>query len=105
MRQRTIWTNGEWVCIEERVGPNCATPYFLSFLGGFLFEGQRHPRGDSADAGQEQTRRDRIRGDIAHRIRRACSHLDDDEFRGLVDEMTDRQLKGERRANRDWLVK
>ena len=73
------------------------------FLGGFL-DGQRDLRGDFAGPSQEQVRRDRIRGDIARRIKRACSHLGEDEFQLLVDEMTDRQLKGERRANRDWLV-
>ena len=66
-------------------------------------EGQRHPS-DFADTSQEQTRRDRIHSDISRRIRHACSHLDEDEFVRLVDEMTDRQLKCERLANRDWMV-
>jgi hypothetical protein len=84
-------------------GLKCAIAYFLLFLGGLL-DGQRDLRDDFADASQEHTRRDRVHGDIARRIKRACSHLDEDEFQLLVEEMTDRQLKGERRANRDWLV-
>jgi hypothetical protein len=44
-------------------------------------------------------RRARIRDDIAQRIKNACAHLSDDEFRQLVGQMTDRQLKGERRVN------
>lgn len=84
-------------------GLKCAVPYFLSFLGGSLEE-QQDVRGDFADAEQEHTRRERVFSDIARRIKRACTHLREDEFRLLVDEMTDRQLNGERRANRNWLV-
>ena len=48
--------------------------------------------------------RDRIRDDIERRVRRVCSHLTEDEFGGLVEEMTDRQIRGERRAARDFLL-
>lgn len=50
----------------------------------------------------EVTKRDKVRADIAKRIRRACAHLSEDEFGNLVDSMTDRQLRGERRLNRDF---
>jgi hypothetical protein len=65
---------------------------------------QRQSRGYTAEANQEQIGRDRIRLDIARRLRHACSHLGEEEFRLLVDEMTDQQLKGERRLNRNWPV-
>lgn len=73
------------------------------FLGGLL-EAERYLRGDSVDATPDEARRDRIRGDIAHRVRRACTHLNEAEFGQLVDEMTDRQIRGERRAARDFLL-
>lgn len=52
----------------------------------------------------EAVRREGIRADISRRIKRACTHLTDDEFTRLVDEMTDRQLRGERRINRQFLL-
>lgn len=52
----------------------------------------------------EAARRASVRADIVKRIRRACTHLSDAEFSQLVDEMTDRQLKGERRINREFLL-
>jgi hypothetical protein len=48
-------------------------------------------------------RRDDVRADIAKRIKRACADLPAGEFGELVDEMTDRQLRGERRFNWDFL--
>jgi hypothetical protein len=55
------------------------------------------------DAHMEETRRIRVRSDISKRLQRACSHLAEDDFRQLVDDMTDRQIKGERRAVRNFL--
>jgi hypothetical protein len=52
----------------------------------------------------EPNRREKIRADIARRTKRACSHLGEDDFRRLVDDMTDRQIKGELRANQNWLL-
>jgi hypothetical protein len=67
-------------------------------LGGSLrIEREREFRLADDDAGV--MRRARIRDDIAQRIKNACAHLSDDEFRQLVGQMTDRQLKGERRVN------
>jgi hypothetical protein len=69
-----------------------------SVAGGSLrIEREREFRLTDDDAGV--MRRDRIRDDIAQRIRNACAHLPDDEFRQLVGQMTDRQLKGERQVN------
>jgi hypothetical protein len=52
----------------------------------------------------EAARRASVRADIAKRVKRACTHLSDEEFSRLVDEMTDRQIRGERRINREFLV-
>lgn len=46
---------------------------------------------------QEDSRRhEAARSDIATRLRRACSHLNDEEFAVLVDKMVKTQLGGER---------
>ena len=51
---------------------------------------------------QDVTRRDPIRQDIARRIGRVCAHLTEEEFRRLTEEMADRQLRSERRANQNY---
>ena len=66
-------------------------------------EAERYPRIDSVDADLDENRRSRVRDDIATRLKRACSHLNEDEFLRLVDAMTERQLTGERRVLRDFL--
>jgi hypothetical protein len=48
----------------------------------------------------QSARRVAIRADISRRLRRICPHYSDEEFSDLVDSMTQRQLDGERRANR-----
>ena len=85
-------------------GLNCAGPYYPLLLGGLLDTERQFRVGEGLDGIMHQARRDRIRDDIAGRIKRACSHLAEDEFRRLVDDMTDRQLKGERRVIRDYLL-
>jgi hypothetical protein len=85
------------------VAPNVRlrTVYFRRVV---FLEAERHVRVDSLEAHMEGARRNRIRDDIARRLRRACSHLGDDDFGRLVDEMVDRQIKGERRVTRDFLL-
>ena len=65
---------------------------------------EREPRVEFVGASVEPNRREKIRADIARRTKRACSHLGEDDFRRLVDDMTDRQIKGELRANQNWLL-
>ncbi|HKR09578.1 MAG TPA: hypothetical protein VJS39_10340 [Gemmatimonadaceae bacterium] len=48
----------------------------------------------------QSARRVTIRADISRRLRRICPHYSEEEFSDLVDSMTQRQLDGERRANR-----
>jgi hypothetical protein len=52
----------------------------------------------------EAARRATVHADIAKRVRRACTHLSDEEFSRLVDEMTDRQIRAEHRINLEFLV-
>jgi len=68
-------------------------------MGGLL---EQEPREyfELANRGADPSRRGAIRDDIARRIKRVCADLSDQDFTTLVDEMADRQLKGERRANR-----
>jgi hypothetical protein len=41
-------------------------------------------------------RRAVIRADIENRLRKVCAHFSEEDFRDLVDLMTDRKLKSER---------
>jgi hypothetical protein len=54
---------------------------------------------DSAPNAYQSNRKAKIRGDIAQRLRRVCADLPETEFQDLVDEMADRQMKGERRLS------
>jgi len=65
---------------------------------------EREARVDITVAELEAARRASVRADIAKRVKRACTHLAEADFQRLVDEMTDRQLKGERRINREFLL-
>ena len=42
-------------------------------------------------------RADKIRNDIATRLRPVCRNLSDEEFSALIEQMTQVQLRGERR--------
>jgi hypothetical protein len=75
---------------------------FYDFPADWL-EAERYPRIDSIEAQLEANRRTRVRDDIAKRLGKACSHLPEDEFLRLVEEMAERQLKGERRVYREFL--
>jgi hypothetical protein len=94
--------NGRMPRITPR-GPECALAYYLLWPGG-LVGAERESRVEFNGASIEPTRREKIRADIARRTRRACAHLGEDDFRRLVDDMTDRQIKGELRANQNWLL-
>jgi hypothetical protein len=43
-------------------------------------------------------RRESIRADITRRLRKACSHLGDEEFANLIEKMVNVQLRSERGA-------
>ena len=55
----------------------------------------------SSASGQSapDVRAERIRDDIAKRLRPICSNLTDEEFCALIEQMTNVQLRGERRAH------
>lgn len=52
-----------------------------------------------AIAPYQSQRKATIREAIAQRLRRVCSDLPETEFQALVDEMADKQLRGERRLS------
>jgi hypothetical protein len=82
-------------------GLNSAATYNLKQPGGWL-AGESERNIESGNGEVESAHRENVRADIARRVKRACSHLSDDEFALLVDSMTDRQLRGERRLNWDF---
>jgi hypothetical protein len=61
-------------------------------------EYHRRPYIEHADSEFHITRRKAIRDDLALRLRNACSHLSDEEFSALVDQMAECQLRSERRV-------
>ena len=69
---------------------------------GKLLENEAEECFELTDKALDVTRRATIQADIARRLRGICGHLPETEFQSLVEEMTDRQLRGERRAN-EWL--
>ncbi len=72
-----------------------------SFSGWKVAVGvKKEPTFDHGSDGLRVDRRRQIKDDIAHRIRNACSHLSEEDFRQLVEAMTDRQLRGEFRAGK-----
>jgi hypothetical protein len=65
---------------------------------GLSLEFNRRPRIELADSQFHTSRRLAIRDDIAKRLRNACSHLAPEEFKELVDQMAETQLRSERRV-------
>lgn len=52
-----------------------------------------------SDESSPDVRAEKIRADIAKRLRHICASLTDDEFSALVEQMTKVQLRGERGAH------
>ncbi|HEY4734493.1 MAG TPA: hypothetical protein VIH53_08080 [Gemmatimonadaceae bacterium] len=59
--------------------------------------GQREKNRDFPELDSVGRRREKVRADIAKRIGRVCGHFSEKELTELVDLMTDRQIRGERR--------
>jgi hypothetical protein len=59
-------------------------------------------RSDPSAGSYHSQRKAKIRADIAQRLRRVCSALPETDFQELVEEMAERQLRGERRTIDDW---
>lgn len=60
--------------------------------------GSTRPRVTDIFEQADNVRHERIRKDIATRLRKACSHLPDDDFAALVETMVMHQLKSEGRS-------
>lgn len=52
-----------------------------------------------SDESSPDVRAEKIRNDIAKRLRHICANLTDEEFSALIEQMTNVQLRGERRAH------
>ena len=52
-----------------------------------------------SDEPSPDVRAEKIRNDIAKRLRHICANLTDEEFSALIEQMTNVQLRGERRAH------
>jgi hypothetical protein len=57
----------------------------------------RHSRGESLEQA-DSLRHDAIRKDVANRLRKACSHLSEEDFAALVQQIVNVQLKSEGRS-------
>jgi hypothetical protein len=60
---------------------------------------QRDRSRDFPEVNSLGRRREKVRADIALRIGRVCANFSEKQLAELVDLMTDRQLRGERREN------
>jgi len=69
----------------------------LLFFGIFV-DLEDYFRSDSASPHRLQ-RKAKIRDAIAQRLRRICSNMSETEFQLMVDDMADKQLRGERRIS------
>ena len=59
---------------------------------------QRVPASEDEDAYQSSLR-DAIRGDISRRLKKICANFSDEDFAALVDGMTDKKIRGDRRTS------
>ena len=55
------------------------------------------PKGRASLEEGDQLRKEKVRSDLAARLKKACSYLDEEEFRVLLDKMTRVQIEGEGR--------
>ena|SRR5687768_3870901 len=88
-----------------KLGPECATPYFWFRVCRQYFlsiecvvDLEEFSWGD-AIAPYHSQRKATIREAIAQRLRKVCSDLPETEFQELVEQMADKQLRGERRLS------
>jgi hypothetical protein len=56
------------------------------------------PKGRASFEEGDQLRKEKVRSDLAARLKKACSYLGEEEFRVLLDKMTSVQLGGEGRS-------
>lgn len=79
------------VALSVRLRTNSAFGYFFVKLEEFSWGEPIAP--------YHSQRKATIREAIAQRLRRVCADLPETEFQQLVDEMADKQLRGERRLS------
>ena len=55
------------------------------------------PKGRASFEEGDQLRKEKVRSDLAARLKNACSYLSEEEFKVLLDKMTRVQIEGEAR--------
>jgi hypothetical protein len=58
----------------------------------------KEPKPTASFAQGDELRTEKIRSDLAERLKNACSYLNEEEFRVLLDKMTSVQLGAEGRS-------
>jgi hypothetical protein len=58
----------------------------------------QRPKATSRFEEGDQLRKEKVRSDLAARLKKACSYLNEEEFSVLLDKMTRVQLGGEGRS-------
>ena len=58
----------------------------------------QRPKATASFEERDQLRTEKVRSDLAARLKKACSYLSEDEFSVLLDKMTKVQLGGEGRT-------
>jgi PHD/YefM family antitoxin component YafN of YafNO toxin-antitoxin module len=82
---------------KTKRGPACAITNDLIKLECALGIAERHKASLEDDV--YYARREVIRNDITRRLRKACAHLSDEDFKRLVERMTEQKLRGERNGS------
>jgi len=78
-------------------GPHCAMTYFAFPTSGFSLEPEKYADIDTELTEHDALREDKVRDEIARRLRCICGNFSEAEFQELVSKMAERQLLDERR--------
>jgi hypothetical protein len=83
---------------KTKHGPACAITNDLIKLECALGIAERHHQA-SLENEVHSARKEVIRNDIARRLRKVCAHLSDEDFKHLIERMTEQKLRGERNGS------
>jgi len=78
-------------------GPHCAMTYGVSPTVWIQLEADKYVQADAELTEHQALREDKVRDEIARRLRCVCGNFSAREFQELVSKMAERQLLDERR--------
>ena len=78
-------------------GPYCAMTYGVSPTVWIQLEADKYVQADAELTEHQALREDKVRDEIARRLRCVCGNFSEHEFQELVSKMAERQLLDERR--------